>query len=128
MSEGVRDNITWNLPSSFPYATNHATITIGGTGSKRFYGYITALRVWGREKYQVETQFDTYRRLYSGYILLYVWNFNEGSGNITTEFMLGNTYLHATTDPYSWSPPIIPPPICGHHCNYDGLRCKCIQL
>ena len=125
MSEGLNTNYTWSIPTSFAYASIHSNVYIGGYGSNRFYGYIAHLRVWSRERQQIETQFDTYRRLYSGSSLLYIWNFNEGTGNTATEYMQGNLYLQSTGSSYNWSVPPTPPPLCGQFCYYDGIKCRC---
>jgi len=105
-------------------------IILLGSGITTLNGYATELRVWSSENTEDNIKLYYKRRMYQNdrIFLVWVWRFNEGVGKAIKDYKDKSPLTITLTNDVEWSNDIVPVPICGNDCYFDGVDCKCMII
>lgn len=103
-------------------------IALLGSGANSLFGFANELRVWNERRVLDQIKYNYRRRLYDENLssLIWVWRFNEGIGKVIHEFSKINPKTITLANDVEWNIEILPVPLCGSECYFDGVHCKCI--
>jgi len=105
-----------------------STITLLGSGLNTLNGYVAEYRIWNYLRNDNEIKYNYRRRLATevSVYLKWIFRFNEGSGKVIGEYKSANPLTITLANDVEWSNDILPVPICGNDCYFDGVECRCI--
>jgi len=117
-----------NYHSIMSIPTAGGTITLLGSGPNTLNGYVAEYRIWRYTRNDNEIRYNYKRRLVTeaNTYLNWLFRFNEGSGKVIGEYRSGNPTTITLANDVEWSNDILPVPICGNDCYFDGVECRCI--